>query len=168
MNQIQFELLLGKIDLINRRVDALTIDQDACQLSSLTPEFLYNTCTNNFNLRVMSCGVQGYTNYILTYIVPGRVRKYKKNQVTYRTQYGTLENVPTIDLVNKILLSTKEKAVNLYKQYRDGDFISHITNTTEDKPDITDVVIDITRMSQIQGCKLDFAHEVATHLIKSL
>jgi len=172
VKSLKEEVFLLKQDLIKKNNLILQLERSQGTSLSMKPlsfNFLDEACEAHYVKRHLLDGVEGYTSYIVNYILPDKVRVHKRSskEVFYFIRDGEKIQAHVSTFVKMILKSTEEKTERLYQEIK-GSLTKSISKS-ESVSDMAKMVAQRhLNMALIRGQRDELVDKVSQNVLKVL
>ena len=172
LKSLKEEVFLLKQDLIKKNNLILQLERSQGTSLSMKPlsfSFLDETCEAHYVKRHLLDGIEGYTSYIVNYIIPDKVRIHKRSskEVFYFIRDGEKIQAHVSTFVKMILKSTEEKTERLYQEIK-GSLTKSIS-MSESVSDMAKMVAQRhLNMALIRGQRDELVDKVSQNVLKAL
>lgn len=172
VKSLKEEVFLLKQDFIKKTNLVVQLERSLGTSLSMKPlsfKFLDETCEAHYAKRHLLDGAEGYTSYIVNYIIPDKVRIHKRSskEVFYFIRDGEKIQAHVSTFVKMILKSTEEKTERLYQEIK-GSLTKNISKS-ESVSDMAKMVAQRhLNMALIRGQRDELVDKVSQNILKAL
>ena len=172
LRSLKEEVFLLKQDLITKNNLIIQLERSQGTTLSMHPlsfRFLDEACEAHYTKRHLLDGVEGYTSYIINYILPDKVRIHKRSskEVFYFVRDGERIQTHVSTFVRMILKSTEEKTDRLYQEVK-----SSLTKNMSKSERVSDMAKMVAQrhlnMALIRGQRDELVDKVGQNILKAL
>lgn len=171
LNSLKENIFLLTQDLIKKDLQIVQLEQSqgtTLNMTSLSFNALSGACEAHYSRDHLLRGIEGYTSYVINYILPNRVRIHKRSskEVFYFIREGERVQVHVSSLVKMVLNSTAEKTERLYQEIK-GSLTKNFSRLKS--ADMGKMVAQQhLNMAMIRGKKDELVDKVGCGILKAL